>query len=261
MLTLLACFLQEAGQPLRLRYPGRALRPLAEGFKAGRRGRRQSQDTNTCLPAQPSKVLTPSRSVLWRGWPRRSRLLPEKAGRISGFSRRLPPQPIQPKSNPIFIALIICANRNEPYSGNVKKLQRGRLDPNETPAEAETAPSEPAPGAAGPEDFSALQLLDRMTYELAAQGIPPSGMSALRRRVVEMEELQDQARVAVEKLNEALEKLRAPALRLGTLMKSCPTAARWSAPAGRRTSATWTPPSRRPNSKQASGSCSTRPLP
>jgi proteasome-associated ATPase len=61
-----------------------------------------------------------------------------------------------------------------------------------------------------------------MTYELAAQGIPPSGMSALRRRVAEMEELQDQARVAVEQLNEALEKLRAPALRLGTLMQKLP---------------------------------------
>jgi proteasome-associated ATPase len=47
-------------------------------------------------------------------------------------------------------------------------------------------------------------------------------MSALRRRVVEMEELQEQARTAVEQLNEAVEKLRAPALRLGTLMQKLP---------------------------------------
>jgi proteasome-associated ATPase len=96
------------------------------------------------------------------------------------------------------------------------------LDPNESPAEAEPFPSEPTAPAAGAENVSTLQLLDRVTYELAAQGIPPSAMSALRRRVVEMEELQDQARVAVEQLNEAVEKLRAPALRLGTLMQKLP---------------------------------------
>jgi proteasome-associated ATPase len=45
---------------------------------------------------------------------------------------------------------------------------------------------------------------------------------ALRQRVVEMEEIQDQARVAVEKLGEAVEKLRAPALRLGTLLQKLP---------------------------------------
>jgi len=37
-----------------------------------------------------------------------------------------------------------------------------------------------------------------------------------------MEELQDQARTAVEKLSEAVEKLRAPALRLGTLLQKLP---------------------------------------
>ena len=83
----------------------------------------------------------------------------------------------------------------------------------------------------------------------------------LRQRIVEMEELQDQARVAVEKLNEALEKLRAPALRLGTLMQKLPNGRALVCASGTDTSATWTPPSRRPNSKQASGSCSTRPLP
>jgi proteasome-associated ATPase len=55
---------------------------------------------------------------------------------------------------------------------------------------------------------------------MAAQGVAHPGMSALRRRIVEMEELQDQARTAVEKLSEAVEKLRAPALRLGTLLQT-----------------------------------------
>src|SRR5437763_8323836 len=51
------------------------------------------------------------------------------------------------------------------------------------------------------------------------QGAIPADMTLLRRRVEEMEELQDQARAAVEKLSEAVEKLRAPALRLGTLLQ------------------------------------------
>src|SRR5207247_2268800 len=41
-------------------------------------------------------------------------------------------------------------------------------------------------------------------------------------RIEEMEELQDQARTAVEKLSEAVDKLRAPALRLGTLLQKLP---------------------------------------
>ena len=47
-------------------------------------------------------------------------------------------------------------------------------------------------------------------------------MPLLRNRIVEMEELQDQARTALEKLNDAVEKLRAPALRLGTLLQTLP---------------------------------------
>jgi proteasome-associated ATPase len=104
----------------------------------------------------------------------------------------------------------------------VKKLQRGRADPNESAAQAESFAAEPAAAGEGPENVSALQLLDRLTYELAAQGIPASGTSALRRRVVEMEELQEQARTALEQLNQAVEKLRAPAPRLGTLMQELP---------------------------------------
>ena len=54
------------------------------------------------------------------------------------------------------------------------------------------------------------------------QGVLLADMPILRRRVEEMEELQDQARNAVEKLSEAVDKLRAPALRLGTLLQKLP---------------------------------------
>ena len=72
------------------------------------------------------------------------------------------------------------------------------------------------------EKLSTLQLLDIISHKLAVQGALPSDMSILRRRVEEMEDMQDQARSAVEKLSEAVDKLRAPALRLGTLMQKLP---------------------------------------
>ena len=74
------------------------------------------------------------------------------------------------------------------------------------------------------EKLSTLQLLDIISHKLAVQGALPSDMSMLRRRVEEMEDMNDQARTAVEKLSEAVDKLRAPALRLGTLMQKLPKA-------------------------------------
>jgi proteasome-associated ATPase len=53
----------------------------------------------------------------------------------------------------------------------------------------------------------------------AAGGEDGPDLGLLRDRVAEMEELQDEARHAVEKLSAAVEKLRAPALRLGTMIQ------------------------------------------
>ena len=72
------------------------------------------------------------------------------------------------------------------------------------------------------EKLSTLQLMDIVSHKLAVQGMLPADMAMLRRRVEEMEEMNDQARTAVEKLSEAVDKLRAPALRLGTLMQKLP---------------------------------------
>jgi proteasome-associated ATPase len=54
---------------------------------------------------------------------------------------------------------------------------------------------------------------------LQYQGADGQDMSLLRDRVEELEEIQDEARTAVEQLTAAVEKLRAPALRLGTLIQ------------------------------------------
>jgi proteasome-associated ATPase len=101
----------------------------------------------------------------------------------------------------------------------VSKLQRGRTEPGKAPREGETAPPEKPVWEEHLDEISALQILDCVTHEMAAQGASTPAMAMLRRRVAEMEEMQDQARVAVEKLSEAVEKLRAPALRLGTLLQ------------------------------------------
>ncbi len=71
-------------------------------------------------------------------------------------------------------------------------------------------------------NLSTLQLVDMISHRLAIQGMAASDLTILRQRVSEMEETQDQARVAIEKLSEAVDKLRAPALRLGTLLQKLP---------------------------------------
>ena len=77
-----------------------------------------------------------------------------------------------------------------------------------------------------PEDesnnLSTLQLVDLISHRMAMEGVVPPDILLLRRRIEEMEELQDQARSAVEKLSESVDKLRAPALRLGTLLQKIP---------------------------------------
>src|SRR5437868_5717541 len=70
--------------------------------------------------------------------------------------------------------------------------------------------------------LSTLQLVDIISHKMVMQGAIPADMTLLRRRVEEMEDMQDQARAAVEKLSEAVDKLRAPALRLGTLLQKLP---------------------------------------
>ncbi len=70
--------------------------------------------------------------------------------------------------------------------------------------------------------LSTLQLVDMISHRLAIQGLGSPDLHLLRQRVSDMEETQDQARVAIEKLSEAVDKLRSPALRLGTLLQKLP---------------------------------------
>jgi proteasome-associated ATPase len=66
--------------------------------------------------------------------------------------------------------------------------------------------------------LSPLQLVDMITGKLPPRHVAILDMVYLRDRVAEMEEINDQARQAIEKLDAVVEKLRAPAWRVGTFL-------------------------------------------
>src|SRR3954462_12876993 len=68
------------------------------------------------------------------------------------------------------------------------------------------------------EHLSALQLCDLVALRLRHLGGDGLDLRLLRDRVSQLEEMQDEARAAVEQLSAVVEKLRAPARRLGTLI-------------------------------------------
>lgn len=106
----------------------------------------------------------------------------------------------------------------------MNKSNKGRPQASGQPSPPSSDASPPDPLIAEEEagNLSTLQLVDLISHKLAMQGPVPPDIAMLRRRIEEMEELQDQARNAVEKLSEAVDKLRAPALRLGTLLQRLP---------------------------------------
>lgn len=68
------------------------------------------------------------------------------------------------------------------------------------------------------DQLSALQLLDLIRVRLELQGVDTGEFHILRGRVEELEEIQHEAMTAIEKLSAAVDQLRSPALRIGTLL-------------------------------------------
>ncbi|MHB8522291.1 MAG: AAA family ATPase [Limisphaerales bacterium] len=68
------------------------------------------------------------------------------------------------------------------------------------------------------DSLSALQLVDLIVSKLPSRHSSLLDMVYLRERIAELEETSDQARQALEKLDAIVEKLRAPALRVGTFL-------------------------------------------
>src|SRR3569833_1880540 len=110
----------------------------------------------------------------------------------------------------------ICARRNAQVNCAMEK-------PKKKSGAGEKKPNSPEQGApfsrADVEHLSALQLCELISANLRESGANPWDLGILRDRVEELEEIQDQARTAVEQLSAVVEKLRAPALRIGTLIQ------------------------------------------
>jgi proteasome-associated ATPase len=104
----------------------------------------------------------------------------------------------------------------------VNKSNKGKPQPSGPSQAPATPPVDTFSPGEDAGNLSTLQLVDLIAHKMALQGSVPPDVTMLRRRIEEMEELQDQARNAVEKLSEAVDKLRAPALRLGTLLQKLP---------------------------------------
>ena len=104
----------------------------------------------------------------------------------------------------------------------MNKSNKGRPQSSGPSQGQETPPVDQFPPEDDSNQLSTLQLLDLISHKVAMHGPVPPDFLQLRRRIEELEELQDQARSAVEKLSEAVDKLRAPALRLGTLLQKLP---------------------------------------
>ncbi|MBI3192115.1 MAG: AAA family ATPase, partial [Pedosphaera parvula] len=68
------------------------------------------------------------------------------------------------------------------------------------------------------DQLSALQLVDLIAGKLPPRHSSLIDLVYLRERVAALEEMNDQAREAIEKLDEAVEKLRSPAFRVGTFL-------------------------------------------
>ena len=67
--------------------------------------------------------------------------------------------------------------------------------------------------------LSTLQLLDLIRVRSELKGIDTPEFDILRERVSELEDIQDEAMTAIEQLNHAVDQLRSPALRIGTLLE------------------------------------------
>src|SRR5437867_1507919 len=107
----------------------------------------------------------------------------------------------------------------------VNKSSKGKPQPSSNPSPASGGP--PVDPLMPEEDLgklSTLQIVDLMAHRLVMEGAVPPDISVLRQRVAEMEKTHHQAHIAIEQLSDAVDKLRAPALRLRTLLQQLPKA-------------------------------------
>jgi proteasome-associated ATPase len=78
--------------------------------------------------------------------------------------------------------------------------------------------SDPSMNFENLDSLSALQIVDLVAQSVPMDSACREAFYYLRRRVAELEEMNEQAQEAIQKLNEAVDKLSSPANRLGTLL-------------------------------------------
>jgi proteasome-associated ATPase len=102
-----------------------------------------------------------------------------------------------------------------------QQKKRSSSRPDQRPEEEVAEPVSPLHDLLSREQLdalSALQLVDLIAGKLPPRHSSILDLIYLRERVVEMEELTEQARQAIEKLEAIVEKLRSPAFRVGTFL-------------------------------------------
>lgn len=110
----------------------------------------------------------------------------------------------------------MAESKKKPATGGAPAKAR----PVETPATPPPSP-QPEPEVLSREQLetlSSLQVIDMITAKLPPRHTAIMDMVYLRERVAEIEEINDQARQTIEKLDAIVEKLRSPAYRVGTFL-------------------------------------------
>jgi proteasome-associated ATPase len=106
----------------------------------------------------------------------------------------------------------MAESKKKPSSSSPSPKPSASDSPDLRPLEHDLLPSEQL------DSLSTLQLVDMIVAKLPPRHSAIMDMVYLRDRVIEVEEVNDQARQTIEKLDAVVEKLRSPAFRVGTLL-------------------------------------------
>ena len=127
-----------------------------------------------------------------------------------------------------FRVCIRLRRAREAYSPIVNKSNKGRPIPGH-PGAVRGSPIDHVIPEDELERLSTLQLVDIISHKLVMQGALPSDMSLLRRRVEEMEEMQDEARTRWRSSAKPWTSFARPRCGWDSGFKSWQRAARWCA--------------------------------
>jgi len=113
----------------------------------------------------------------------------------------------------------MAESKKKPAAGSSPSKNRPIESP-ATPPPPATPPEPEAPVLSREqlEQLSSLQLVDLIVGKLPPRHTSIMDMVYLRERIAEIEEINDQARQTIEKLDAIVEKLRSPAFRVGTFL-------------------------------------------